>query len=97
MCDRRAKVPLSSTEVTGLRDEVETLIEVAHLDAEPPATFGLRECGFRRAIGDLARAIGPTKRERPDYTPTNLFRGIFEAHRVDSSESSPRLEMSKEI
>jgi hypothetical protein len=66
MSNRRAKVPLSSAKVTRLRDEVETLIQVAHLDAEPASLLSLRERGDRRAVADLARAIGPTNRNGPE-------------------------------
>ena len=80
MSDRRAKVPLSSAEVTRVRDEVETLIQVAHLDAEPPSTFGLRECGDRRAIGDFARGttdpaydVWPDLHARLEYSLSSQF------------------------
>ena len=53
MSNRGSQVPLSSAEVTWLRDEIDPLIEAGHLNAEPASAFGLCECGDSRALSDF--------------------------------------------
>ena len=57
MRNGRFEVPLASTEMARLRDQIDPLIEVSHLNAEPTCALGLQLCREERARNTLAGII----------------------------------------